>query len=308
VGIAKKNADVNLSKNIKLIKKISPKAKELYMSAGKMDFGEWVTFFFEAVVVLIGMAILAFFGFLLFFVGLDTSFLIVLPLKVFFVVFGFLLFMKPTLMAFNINRLWEGKGSIFRWMLGKKINSLGRLLFFIITYPIVLVILLPFATYIRLIHLPVCRLLRIDLRKYEEIYESLPQDDYKKPFGEIAYGDFFIGLWRFMSITRLWRFFATDDDTEEFGVSDVLDLNGSGQVVQHPHIIPIVLLNLILGGSGFFWIVAYMWARSGSSYFLNYDHVEDHNEAIKICPYCAEEVKLDAIKCKHCGEWLKGAG
>lgn len=24
------------------------------------------------------------------------------------------------------------------------------------------------------------------------------------------------------------------------------------------------------------------------------------------CPYCAEEIKPDALKCKHCGEWLSG--
>lgn len=24
----------------------------------------------------------------------------------------------------------------------------------------------------------------------------------------------------------------------------------------------------------------------------------------KLCPFCAEEVKPDARKCKHCGEWL----
>ena len=28
------------------------------------------------------------------------------------------------------------------------------------------------------------------------------------------------------------------------------------------------------------------------------------NEDIKICPYCGEEININAIKCKHCGEML----
>jgi hypothetical protein len=29
------------------------------------------------------------------------------------------------------------------------------------------------------------------------------------------------------------------------------------------------------------------------------------NDALKICPFCKEQIRNEAVKCRYCGEWLE---
>lgn len=71
----------------------------------------------------------------------------------------------------------------------------------------------------------------------------------------------------------------------------------------------VLVINLFLGWTLVGWVVALAWAFTLSS-------GNEPNQApvvatdpgpIKRCPFCAEDIKLDAIVCKHCGRDLPKA-
>jgi hypothetical protein len=112
---------------------------------------------------------------------------------------------------------------------------------------------------------------------------------------------------------------------------------------EHPRKVPVIILNVLLGWTLVGWVIALVWAYSAperrdvaadtaSSDSLarlraeaarpgleSNDDLPAHDirrrnpapavaapsaAALKRCPFCAEDVKVEAIKCKHCGSAL----
>lgn len=66
-----------------------------------------------------------------------------------------------------------------------------------------------------------------------------------------------------------------------------------------PNTTAIFVLNLFLGWSLIGWIVALVWACSGEN--RRKLAKKAAGALIYTCPYCDEEIRPAAIKCKHCG-------
>jgi uncharacterized membrane protein len=65
--------------------------------------------------------------------------------------------------------------------------------------------------------------------------------------------------------------------------------------VRHPDLLPIFIVNALLGWLLIPWALALAWA---------YRHKRPANGATKRCTYCSEEIMAEAIKCKHCQSML----
>jgi hypothetical protein len=66
----------------------------------------------------------------------------------------------------------------------------------------------------------------------------------------------------------------------------------------HSSLFLIVVLNILFGWTMLGWLLLLVWACFGDQYSTW------SRPAEKKCPYCAEYIKSEAIKCKHCGSDL----
>jgi hypothetical protein len=73
------------------------------------------------------------------------------------------------------------------------------------------------------------------------------------------------------------------------------------RINQQPNAMSIFLVNLFLGWTLIGWVVAISWAHKKPSIAMLQNPT---NSDARTCPFCAEPIKLAAIKCRHCGSDL----
>lgn len=79
---------------------------------------------------------------------------------------------------------------------------------------------------------------------------------------------------------------------------------------RHRSLVPIAIINVLLGWSFIGWVAAYVWSfvqaedKTVQPAGAQPAVARQAAQPKKICPFCAEEIMAAAIKCKHCGSVL----
>ncbi len=83
------------------------------------------------------------------------------------------------------------------------------------------------------------------------------------------------------------------------GVSlSLISISYAIRIVGERHFIDNIIGSIIFGIIGFPLVVASMIK------FAN-EFPQQKDSSFKICPFCAEKIQMDAVKCKYCQETLK---
>lgn len=73
---------------------------------------------------------------------------------------------------------------------------------------------------------------------------------------------------------------------------------------KHPNKTSILIVNLFLGWLLVPWVICLAWALGSiedKPVALAAGSGLDRNDESRSCPFCAEEIRVEAVKCKHCG-------